>query len=389
MDVTLLFTEYDNFKELTIKDRFFKHAQVEQLLGQLPSKFKVKPVGYSEEGRSINLVEWGKGPSRIFLWSQMHGDEPTGTMALFDLFNFLNHQNYLPAVNMLFETCTLYMLPMSNPDGAERFTRRNSRQLDINRDYIAAISKEAKLLRSLRAEINPAFGFNLHDQSTLWSVEGSLKSATLSFLAPSFDQFASWNDNRTKAMMVIVDMYIAINKLLPGRIGLFPDEYEPRAFGDNFQREGTSTLLLEAGGFKDDHDKQEVRKYFFLSILQGLLSISSRSYLSNSATDYSSIPKNGKEIFHMLIRNVKLNGMSTNLGLNYEDDYCIKEQKVTRRYFVTDIGDLRFSNAYKTFDSDQLLIHEMISIDSLANFRLLEGNKILLTFHDGILNAIL
>lgn len=52
--------------------------------------FTVKIVGKSVEGRDLNLITIGKGKTKIFLWSQMHGDEPTATATLFDIFNFIN-----------------------------------------------------------------------------------------------------------------------------------------------------------------------------------------------------------------------------------------------------------------------------------------------------------
>ncbi|NIQ56614.1 MAG: peptidase M14, partial [Gemmatimonadetes bacterium] len=41
------------------------------------------------EGRPIYAVRFGHGPMRVLLWSQMHGDEPTATMAIADIFTFL------------------------------------------------------------------------------------------------------------------------------------------------------------------------------------------------------------------------------------------------------------------------------------------------------------
>jgi hypothetical protein len=385
MDFQFVFLNYHRFIESNITDRFVKHLVVEQLLQKLPTTFKVETKGYSEEGRSISLVTWGKGTRKIFLWSQMHGNEATGTMALFDLMNFLNNEAHLEIANVLSESCTLYMLPMVNPDGAERFIRRNSKQIDINRDFTDTLTKEAKVLRNLRDEINPDFGFNLHDQDTLWSVQGSLKSATLSYLAPSYDQSLSINETRAKAMQVIADIFGTLTEFLPGRIGLFQDEFEPRAFGDNFQLAGTLTILLEAGGYKDDHHKQEIRKYFFMSILKGLLSISSESFKEKNIAQYMDIPKNDKQIFHVLIHNVEVNGLTTSVGLNYEETYLQSEHSTIKTFYVKDIGDLRYSNAYNTYEGQKQTINEFISIDSLANLNLLEDGKIILSFSNGIL----
>jgi hypothetical protein len=383
---------YDNnleFIEHDIKDRLVKHQTIELLLKKLPSEFTVETKGQSEEERSINLVTWGRGNIKIFLWSQMHGNEATGTMALFDLMNFLQNEAYRATANVLAENCTLYLLPMVNPDGAERFIRRNSRQIDINRDFTNTLTAEARLLRSLREEIDPDFGFNLHDQDTLWSVQGSRKSATLSYLAPSFNSSLSFNETRTKAMQVIADIYETLKNFLPGRIGLFPDDFEPRAFGDNFQLAGTSTILLEAGGYKDDYEKQEVRKYFFLSILKGLSSIVSGTFKEKTIEAYHEIPKNDKQLFHVLIDKVAVNGLTTSIGLNYEEMYDPEEQKLIRKYSVTDIGDLRYSNSYQCYEGENLKIIKFLTINSLANFELLQNDKKILSFSNGILTQYL
>lgn len=389
MDFQSIYDNYLEFIEPDIKDRLVKHQTIELLLKRLPSEFTVETRGQSEEGRSINLVTWGRGDTKIFLWSQMHGNEATGTMALFDLMNFLQDEAYRATTNVLAENCTLYLLPMVNPDGAERFIRRNSRQIDINRDFTDTLTAEARLLRSLREEINPDFGFNLHDQDTLWSVQGSRKSATLSYLAPSFGSSLSFNETRTKAMQVIADIYETLKNFLPGRIGLFPDDFEPRAFGDNFQLAGTSTILLEAGGYKDDYEKQEVRKYFFLSILKGLSSIVSGTFKEKTIEAYHEIPKNDKQLFHLLIHNVTVNGLITSVGLNYEEIYNQEEQKLVRKYYVIDIGDLRYSNSYQCYEGENLKIIKFLTINSLANFELLQNDKKILSFSNGILTQYL
>ena len=48
---------------------------------------------------------------------------------------------------------------MLNPDGAEKFTRENAQQIDINRDAVAQQTPEGKLLYELKNKINPHFVF--------------------------------------------------------------------------------------------------------------------------------------------------------------------------------------------------------------------------------------
>ena len=54
-----------------------------------PGALSLESVGRSVEGRQIQLLTLGRGPRRVLLWSQMHGDEPSATPALLDLADYL------------------------------------------------------------------------------------------------------------------------------------------------------------------------------------------------------------------------------------------------------------------------------------------------------------
>ncbi len=70
-----LLHNYHTFIAGEITNRFFKHADLLNLLERLRSKpeFEITEVGKSAEGRSINLIKCGGGPCKVFLWSQMNG----------------------------------------------------------------------------------------------------------------------------------------------------------------------------------------------------------------------------------------------------------------------------------------------------------------------------
>ncbi len=381
MNIQLILSNYFNFEEKTLSNRFFKHEEILPLIVQLPSIFTKELVGTSVKGKSINLIKWGNGKIKVMLWSQMHGDEATGTMALFDLFNFLQQDNEI--VRLINQNCQLQIIPMLNPDGAAIFTRRNAQQIDINRDFLKEKSPEGKILKKCRNNINPDFGFNLHDQSTLWSVTGSLKPATLSFLAPAIDKELSINTIRENATLVTADIFKDINPLLPQHIGLFDDEFEPRAFGDNFQKAGTSTILIEAGGYKRDFEKQEIRKYYFGAILSGLISIATKSYEQQNLKNYFVIPKNSKQIFHVLIHNVIIDEIAVSIGINYEENPLSNGKGTLKTYSIEDIGDLSFCDAYEVFSSHSLKINGNIVLNKEANFDLLDKDQIILSFQNG------
>ncbi len=381
MNISSILTKYDSFKAHELKDRFLKHVDIVSLLKKLPSTFEVTEIGHSFEDRSINTIKWGKGKINILLWSQMHGDEATGTMALCDLLNFLQQDSDL--VRVLMKNSQLHIIPLLNPDGAERFTRRSAQQIDINRDFLQCLTPEAKILREYRDKIDPEFGFTLHDQITLWSVTNSLKPATLSFLSPAIDYELSVDAVREKAMLVIADMFEVVSPIIPGHLGLFDDEYEPRAFGDNFQKLGTSTILIEAGGLKDDPEKQEIRKFYFLAMLKGIISIATKSYLHQKTANYFAIPKNNKQIFHILIHGLTINEVKASVGINYDEYPSSDGTSSIKLYSIQDIGDLSFCDAYHTYSVVNYSLNGTIIFNENAHFQLFEENELILSFQNG------
>jgi murein tripeptide amidase MpaA len=137
MDVDKVWDKYERYREAAIKNRFIKHSDVVQLIqkhvgsGLLASE----EIGRSIRGRSVNHLSYGSGRTKVLLWSQMHGDESTATMALFDLFNFLSgNDEFDPIRSLIKDNLELHFVPMLNPDGAQEWKRRNDQEIDINRD---------------------------------------------------------------------------------------------------------------------------------------------------------------------------------------------------------------------------------------------------------------
>jgi len=162
-----LYHSYENFKEKSLTNRRFKHSDIVPLIEQLKNKknFKVDKIGKSVEERDIYLISMGSGKTKVFLWSQMHGDEPTATVALFDLFNFFSDETAFPELKkQLLSNLSIYIIPMVNPDGAEVFQRRNIVEIDLNRDVLMQQTPEAKILKEVFDSLKADFGFNLHDQ---------------------------------------------------------------------------------------------------------------------------------------------------------------------------------------------------------------------------------
>ena len=144
-----LYNTYDNFKDNRITVKRFTHSDLLPILKEKAANkvFKFEQVGKSIEGRSINMLSIGSGDIKVFAWSQMHGDEATATMALLDLFNFFeNKTQFTELKELLLNKLTIYFVPMVNPDGAEKFTRRNRAKIDLNRDALRRTNPESKML---------------------------------------------------------------------------------------------------------------------------------------------------------------------------------------------------------------------------------------------------
>ncbi len=354
---TQLYDTYEKYQESSLDKRRIKHHQLQPLLAKLKaeSRFKVNVVGKSIEGRDLSLVSIGQGSIDIFLWSQMHGNEPTATQAIFDILNFFKSPDFKEEKEALLQNTTIHFLPMLNPDGAERFQRRNRLGVDINRDALRLQSPESQTLKNVRDSLDADFGFNLHDQSTYYNAERTEKPATISYLAPAFNYEKEVNEKRGNAMKVIVFMNNIIQKYAPGQVGRYNDDFEPRAFGDNIQKWGTSTILIESGGYRNDVEKQEIRKLNYVSILSAIYTIAKGNFKDIPIEDYEKIPNNDRKLFDLKITNVtyEIGGKPyiLDIGINQLEVEKDKSNDYWHSSRIIDQGDLSTYFGYDNFDA--------------------------------------
>lgn len=342
-----LFKTYNFYKESSLKHRRFKHKDILPLITERKSLvFDVKKAGKSFEGRDIFLLKTGKGETKILLWSQMHGNEPTATQALFDIFNFFENPAELKSeADEILQNCTLYFIPMLNPDGVEGYQRRNAQEIDINRDALRLEAPESKILMNIRDETEADFGFNLHDQDIWYAAGNSKNPATLSFLAPAYNTERETDERRKRSMMVIVSINRMLQSFIPNKTAKYNDDFMPTAFGDNIQKRGTSTILIESGGYYNDPERQFVRKLNFTGILHALKVISDKSFMNENSDSYYNIPFNNKnKLFDYIFRNALINSESG----EYRADIGIRSQSLPDKdiFVVDDIGDLSQNSGY-------------------------------------------
>lgn len=357
----MVWDHYDRYRETTITNRFFKHTDVVNLVQKhtISKLLIAQKIGQSVKGRSINHLKLGAGKTKVLLWSQMHGDESTATMALFDLLNFLSADDeHNELRNLILSKLELNIVPMLNPDGAQQWKRRNDLEIDLNRDARYLVSPEGKALMNLAKKIRPEIGFNLHDQSTLYAAGLTSNTATISFLAPAYDYSKSMNEVRRRATQLILTMNIALQTKVPGKIAKYDDAFDPRCFGDTFQGMGISTILIESGGYYADPEKQYIRKLNFYALLSAFESIARKTYTSLNLEDYESIPENSRSLYDVLIRNVSINkeGISfrTNLGIVRSPIKGSDLGSMTYNGRIEELGDVELTYGYDEIEASSL-----------------------------------
>ena len=343
-----------------LSTRRFTHEQLWAALDPIVRRpsFRVADVGRSIQGRPLRAVTYGTGPTTVLLWSQMHGDESTATMALADLMAWLGDgaSDGAEVRARLASALTIVMVPMLNPDGAQLFQRENAVGVDVNRDAASLATPEARALKALRDSIRPQFGFNLHDQGARILVGRGGRQVGIALLAPAADEGRGYGGARAAARLVASGLVTVVEREIPGRVAKYEDDFNPRAFGDLMQRWGTSTVLIESGALPADPEKQQLRAVNVVAVLSALDAIASGRYRAADPAVYDALPMNARTAVDVLVRGgrVVLPGVEplrVDLALNYD------EPLARLRPRVREVGDLSTVVAFDTVDAAGLFLH--------------------------------
>ena len=378
-----------------LDDRRFTHAEywraVTPYLGETVSE---SLAGRSAEGRDIRHLTFGSGPTTVLLWSQMHGNESTASMALADIIRFFHERPDHSLARRIAAGATVHMIPMLNPDGAERFQRRNAQGIDVNRDARLLQTPEGQALKAVRDRLEPDFGFNLHDQAAAVRVGQTDRGVAIALLAPAFNEARDVDDKRRRAMQVASLLIDVMGPHVEGHIAKYDDTFNPRAFGDLMGAWGASTVLIESGAWPGDPQKQYLRRANFVGILSALDAIATERYAFYDPAVYEDLAYNGRRVPDLLITGgtIAVPGLPPLLAdvlVNY-DRPLLREGGV-----IVDIGDMGETEAQDTLDASGLYLVPMtdaldesggLGIDSPALFLVAEdpaGRRVTLRFEGG------
>lgn len=357
--------DFQKIKVSNINGRYIYNETLRAFLKAVPESNPFKEIGQSVQKKPIYELTIGSGPKRVLMWSQMHGNESTTTKAVLDLINLLNEDNH----NDILRKVTLRILPILNPDGAEAYTRVNANGVDLNRDAQKLTQPESKVLRKVFKSFRPHYCFNLHDQRTIFNVGEQQKPATISFLAPAFDNDRNLSPSREKAMKVIVAMNQVLQNHIPGQVGRFDDSFNPNCVGDAFQMEKVPTILFEAGHYKGDYQREKTREFIFYSLLTAIETIGEDKTEKYALSEYLEIPENKKLYVDILIQNAHILDeayeLSSCIGILYKE--VLRQGKII---FIPWIAE-------KGFKPNSFFGHKVVDCLKEDDLKWLRENRIL------------
>ena len=370
---------FDQYKEQTLYGRYITLDSIAPLLNELNTHGQIEIIGNSVLGNPIYKYQIGEGKIKILLWSQMHGNESTTTKALFDFFNVI--QGDSDFAKELIRNFTFCVIPMLNPDGAKRYTRENANSIDLNRDSQDLSQPESILLRKIFEDFKPDFCYNLHDQRTIFGVGDSGKPATLSFLAPAYNEEREMNASRLKAVNLIAGINTVLQHYIPGQIGRFDDSFNSNCIGDTFQLLGVPTVLFEAGHYPNDYDREETRKYVFFALVSSFSILIENDIVISKLDDYLIIPQNKVVFYDFIYKNIKIyyDGIEkiTNFAAQYKEELI--ENNLYFNAYIVKIDNLEHYFGHTEYNANGELYQDeegnFPSLNQLANFEIGKSAK--------------
>jgi hypothetical protein len=250
---------------------------------------------------------------------------------------------------------------------------------------VALQTPEGRTLKSVRDELEPEFGFNLHDQDPRFAVGNTNRIAAIALLAPAYDETKSTNEVRRRAMHLASFFADILSHAVPGHVSRYDDSYDPRAFGDRIQFWGTSTVLVESGGWLDDPEKEYLRKLNAIGLLSSCHAIATGEFLKSDISIYESLPMNNKNVFDITIRNASCRTSESHpsarvdIGINIEEQRDGETHEVKRVPKIVDIGDLTPFRSFRTIEAQgRSLSIPSLTIGSTLRLKDLETSNLFL-----------
>ncbi|MFO8067622.1 MAG: M14 family zinc carboxypeptidase [Bacteroidales bacterium] len=153
-------TEQKNFSKPATSEEVIDFCKAISADNDLIS-FKI--IGHSAQGKDLIALRAALSESntdtllKVMLFAQQHGNEQSGKEALLFLLS------RLPKNADWLENTELWIVPQLNPEGADNNKRRNSLDIDLNRDHVVKKAPETKAIHDLFNEVMPHVTVDIHE----------------------------------------------------------------------------------------------------------------------------------------------------------------------------------------------------------------------------------
>ena len=149
-------------------------------------------------------------------------------------------------------------------------------------------------------------------------------------------------------------MVNALSEFMPGHIGRYDDDFNPRAFGDTLSGLGTPVILVETGGLFG-RDEMFLVKMNFVAYLTALQSLAGGSEKKADPKIYEKLPFNSSgRIYNIIFRRANI--------INYEKtsepfvaDIAVNSERrraqASTPAFVREVGDLTVYAGLDEYDA--------------------------------------
>jgi hypothetical protein len=143
-----------------------------------------------------------------------------------------------------------------------------------------------------------------------------------------------------------------------------------------------STILIEAGHFQNDYEREQTRKYIFISLLSGFELIDENVIVNERIVDYLNIPQNKVCFYDFLYKNVKINydgkNIITNFAVQFKEE--LFENRVCFNAYIVEIGELENFFGHFEYDAQEALYQDekdnIPKLNQKADFYLNKNIKI-------------
>jgi len=203
----------------------------------------------------------------------------------------------------------------------------------------------------------------------------------MSFLAPSYNEAREVNESRLKAINLIAGINEVLQQYIPGQVGRFDDSFNINCIGDTFQYLGVPTLLFEAGHFPDDYQREETRKYVFMSLLSSFEILNENVIVLNGIDNYLNIPQNKQVFYDFIYKNIKINydgnEKITNFAAQYKEQ--LVEDAIVFNAYIVEEGELQNKFGHIVYDGNAELFSDdegnFPKLNKKANFQLKKNTE--------------